>query len=298
MTVRSSTCLERTPCRRVADWTGSTRAGEVTDWFVRTPLRILLIVLSAALLSMVVRRVIRRSLEGINRVGLAPERVRARSSTLGDVLRSAAVGAIWTLAILTILPELGVNLGAFVVGATVVGGALAFGAQQLVRDVLAGLFVLGEDQYGVGDTIDVGFIEGVVERVTLRSVQIRDVAGQIWHVPHGNVSRVANLSHGPGRVVLDVRLQRGFPPADALRRVAELCETVSSDPGISADVHEAPAVLGVQAVSDDHYVVRAVVGVRPAQRSELQRRLFRAVVEAGLDGSLPPPPTPPVETTA
>src|SRR5258706_10743448 len=105
------------------------------------------------------------------------------------------------MALLAIISELGVNLGAFVAAATIIGGALAFGAQTIVRDFLAGIFVLVEDQYGVGDIVDLGLASGQVERVTLRSTRLRDDEGRVWHVPNGQVVRAGNLSQEGGQAV-------------------------------------------------------------------------------------------------
>ena len=109
-------------------------------------------------------------------------------------LRSAIVGVVWATATITVVSELGINIGAFVATATVVGGAVAFGAQQLMRDLIAGFFVLAEDQFGVGDNVDMGIAVGVVEGITLRVTRLRDKDGVVWHVPNCAVVRVANLS--------------------------------------------------------------------------------------------------------
>ena len=132
-------------------------------------------------------------------------RAGARQRALTSALRSALLGLVWAAAVITIISEVGVNIGAFVATATVVGGAVAFGAQTLVRDLIAGFFVLAEDQYGAGDIVDVGLASGVVEQITLRSVRLRDSEGQIWYVPHGGVSRVGNLSKATS-VLLDVEV--------------------------------------------------------------------------------------------
>ena len=126
-------------------------------------------------------------------------RAAARAETLGHVLHSVAAFTVWTIAVITILGELGINLGPLIAGAGIAGIALGFGAQSLVKDFLAGIFIIVEDQYGVGDIIDVGElsgtpVSGTVESVSLRATTLRSVNGTVWHVPNGTVLRVGNLS--------------------------------------------------------------------------------------------------------
>ncbi len=170
------------------------------DLHLLTGLRILAILALAWLSVAVMGRLIERLLRGLRvfrerAPTTAGESARAeqRVRTVGIALRSAAFAVIWLIALITVLGEVHVNVGAFVATATIVGGALAFGAQQIVRDLLAGLFLLTEDQYGVGDVVDLGLASGVVERVTLRVTRVRDADGRVWYVPHGQIARVANF---------------------------------------------------------------------------------------------------------
>jgi small-conductance mechanosensitive channel len=122
------------------------------------------------------------------------ERAKQRAGALGAMLRSAATIIIFTIAIIMVLGELNISLGPLIAGAGIVGIALGFGAQSLVRDFLSGIFIVAEDQYGVGDIVDVGEASGVVEEVTLRVTRLRDVEGTLWHVPNGQIMRVGNKS--------------------------------------------------------------------------------------------------------
>ena len=132
------------------------------------------------------------------------ERNKARTETLTSVLSSGANLVIWTVAVLMILGELGINLGPLIAGAGIVGVAVGFGAQSVVKDFLSGMFMLVEDQYGVGDSIDVGLVSGTVERVTLRTTILRDGDGSIWYIPNGEIARVGNRSQVWGRALLDI----------------------------------------------------------------------------------------------
>ena len=127
-----------------------------------------------------------------------------RAETIGAVLRSLVGALIWATAIVMILNTLSVNLAAIGVGASIIGVAIGFGAQSLVRDFISGLFMLAEDQYGVGDVIDTGEATGTVEGVSLRTTRLRDVEGVVWHIPNGEIRRIGNMSQQWSRALLDV----------------------------------------------------------------------------------------------
>src|SRR5690606_37796789 len=129
-----------------------------------------------------------------------------RVEALAMVLRSVASFVIWLVAAFLILSELGVNLGPLLAGAGIVGVALGFGSPTLVRDFLSGIFILVEDQFGVGDVVDVGEASGVVEAVSLRPTRLRSVDGTVWHVPNGEIRRVGNMSQHWSRALLDVQV--------------------------------------------------------------------------------------------
>ncbi|HZP29083.1 MAG TPA: mechanosensitive ion channel domain-containing protein [Acidimicrobiia bacterium] len=189
--------------------TGSKDAAEAAD-AVSKPLRIVIVLLLAYVAVRILKRVIRRIAARLQddgtlsllrrRVG-GPEpsptaalRRAQRAETISSVLRNVTAVVIWTIALLIVLGELGVDLAPLIAGAGIVGVALGFGAQTIVRDYLAGLFVVLEDQYGVGDVIDAGAATGTVEWVSLRLTRLRDAEGVIWHVPNGEIKRVGNRS--------------------------------------------------------------------------------------------------------
>ena len=130
------------------------------------------------------------------------------------MLRSIVAAAVWSIAVLTVLGELGINLGPLIAAAGIAGVALGFGAQSLVKDFLAGIFLLVEDQYGVGDIIDIGevsgtLVTGTVEGVSLRATRLRSTNGTVWHVPNGTILRVGNMSQQWARALLDVSVVYG-----------------------------------------------------------------------------------------
>ncbi|MGQ0833233.1 MAG: mechanosensitive ion channel family protein [Microthrixaceae bacterium] len=211
-------------CREVLARTESRRAAELADIIFAKPVAVLMVVATALVVLWLVRRAIdrfvqtlggdqpatrhlRRRLRGTSLGQRLPTNVLAttassartasRAATLGAVLRSLAGFAVWTITAITILGELGINLGPLVASAGIAGVALGLGAQSLVKDFLAGLFILIEDQYGVGDTIDAGEASGTVVAVSLRTTQLRDEHGTMWHLPNGQIVRVGNMTRSP-----------------------------------------------------------------------------------------------------
>ncbi len=263
------------------------------DLHLLTPLRILAIVVVAVVIAIVLRSVVTRLLSRtIGLPGTDRTRVDARQRALASALRSAVVGVVWGTAVITIISELGVNIGGVIATATVIGGAVAFGAQTLIRDVIAGLFVLAEDQYGVGDSVDLGYTTGVVERITLRSVRLRDGEGKVWHVAHGNVMCVANLSKS-STVLLDLELDRdsdlGVVEEIARHLGVQLREHPAAGPVLTGDA----TVVGVTDVLDDRLVFRVTAPTLPGVRDQV-RRVWRVLaLEAFREGALRAPPGPP-----
>ncbi len=263
------------------------------DLYLLTPLRILAIVVVAVVIAIVLRSVVTRLLSRtIGLPGTDRTRVDARQRALASALRSAVVGVVWGTAVITIISELGVNIGGVIATATVIGGAVAFGAQTLIRDVIAGLFVLAEDQYGVGDSVDLGYATGLVERITLRSVRLRDGEGKVWHVAHGNVMCVANLSKS-STVLLDLELDRDSD-LDVVEEIAtrlgvQLREHPSAAPVLTGDA----TVVGVTDVLDDRLVYRVTAPTLPGARDQVYRVWRVLALEAFREGALRAPPGPP-----
>ena len=263
------------------------------DLHLLTPLRILAIIVVAIVVAVVLRGIVTRVLSRTLGIpGTDRSRADARQRALSSALRSAVVGVVWATAIITIISELGVNIGGVIATATVIGGAVAFGAQTLIRDVIAGLFVLAEDQYGVGDSVDLGLATGEVERITLRSVRLRDAEGRIWHVAHGNVMCVANLSKS-STALLELELSRdsdlGVVAEVVGRLTTQLREHASAGPALSGDL----TIVGLTELRDDRLVYRVSAPTQPGKRDEVRRAWRRLALEAFREGELLAPPGPP-----
>ena len=226
---------------------------------------------------------------------IVTERRHQRVRALGSILRSAASITIFAIAGTVVLGDLGINLAPLLASAGVVGIAIGFGAQNLVRDYLTGIFMLLEDQYGVGDVISIGKVTGTVETMTLRITRVRDVNGIVWHVRNGVIERVGNQSQGWARAVVDFPV----PYTADLATIRTILDTVAqaawTDPALGGVMLEKPDVWGAQDVSSSEVTMRIVARTAPARQWEVEREL-RALVKAGLDAAgihpdtEPPPP--------
>jgi len=289
-------------CSTVYRITGDETAADVADALAK-PLRIVLILVIAFLLVLLSRVIINRFVRhlsgGVERLagmrggvaiidstGMTPERSARRANTIGAVLRSIAALLIWSVAGLTILEELGVNLAPLLAGAGVVGLALAFGAQSLIRDFMTGLFMLIEDQYGVGDVIDVGLATGTVEALSLRTTRLRDHEGVVWHVPNGEVHRVGNMSLQWARAVVDVAIAYESDVDEASGVIERAADELRRDDEYSHFILDEPDVLGIESLEPDRVILRVVVRTLPQQHDrvarELRARVKRALDDAGI----------------
>ena len=213
---------------------------------------------------------------------LARARVVQRARTIGLVLSNLITAGLLISAVIAILSELGVAIGALAAGAGILGAALGFGAQSLVKDFISGLFIVVEDQFGVGDFVDLGSATGVVESIGLRVTQVRDLEGTVWYVRNGEILRVGNSSQGWSRVILDLPLAYNSD-LDKTKKVIEqaaskLAETLGSKSGLIGKAQ----VWGIQALEGGEVVFRVVQQVRPSKKDELAR-LIRLEVKKAID---------------
>jgi moderate conductance mechanosensitive channel len=222
---------------------------------------------------------------------LARARIVQRARTIGLVLSNLITAGLLISAIIAILSELGIAIGALAAGAGILGAALGFGAQSLIRDFISGLFIVVEDQYGVGDFVDLGSATGVVESIGLRVTQVRDLEGTVWYVRNGEILRVGNSSQGWSRVILDLPLAYNSDLDKAKKVIeqaaAKLAETLGPKSGLIGKAQ----VWGVQALEVEAVVFRVVQQVRPSKKDELARQIRlevkKAIDKAGIKLSKP-----------
>jgi small conductance mechanosensitive channel len=266
-----------------------------------TPARIALIAVLAMVLRLLVNRGIGRLVKGaaegsvpvvlrplhdrtkgrlLEASPLSSERRRQRAETIGSVLRSSAAIVIFTVAGAMILAELGFDLAPVIASAGIVGVAVGFGAQNLIKDFLNGMFMILEDQYGVGDVIDAGEATGTVEAVGLRTTRLRDVAGTVWHIRNGEIVRIGNKSQGWARAVLDIAVAWDSDLSavrDVLRSTAE---AMAAEDDWAEKITEAPEVWGVEELGSSGVVVRLAVKTAPLEQWKVARELRERVKEA------------------
>lgn len=291
-------------CRALLDATDNRTVAEVGGWVVGVPLRILAIMLVALVVNRIARRAVKRLLRGMasgtvrERLGAVRKvtpaslleteemslRAEQRANALAGVLRSVVSFVIFAIAGFLVLDELGINLAPLLAGAGIVGVALGFGAQSLVRDFLSGMFILIEDQFGVGDIVALDSVRGTVETISLRTTQLRGVDGTVWHVPNGEIRRVGNMSKHWSRAVLDVEVAYGTDIDQARAVIKRVADAVWRE---RADVLEEPRVLGVETLGASSLTLRLVVKTRPSHQWEtsrvLRERIKRAFDEEGIE---------------
>lgn len=282
------------------------------DWVVGTPISILIVLVVAVVVRYALHRTIRRvvtastsrrvsrlaSLPGAARAlsaaGMANERHAQRTQTMGALLRSITTFVVFTVAGLTVLSLLGIPLGPMLASAGVGGVALAFGAQSLVKDFLSGVFMMVEDQYGVGDVIDTGEAVGTVENVSLRVTQLRDAQGVTWYVRNGEIVRIGNRSQGWSTALLDVAIAYDENVDAASEVIREAVSTMYEQEPWRAKLIDTPEVVGVESVGNGATTIRVLAKTVAQQHFSVQREMRERVKEA-LDaaGVRTPPVLPP-----
>ncbi|MGA1298025.1 MAG: mechanosensitive ion channel family protein [Ilumatobacteraceae bacterium] len=292
---------------------------EVVSWLgdIAVPaLRILVVVIMAEVAVIVLRRTTRAAFQKLvergdsplvgsrlvlEKLGLAdgeapPRELTAnrnlkRVDALSDITNNLIKVVVWLIALFMILGTLGINLGPLVAGAGIAGIALGFGAQSIVKDFLSGILMLVEDQFGIGDVIDVGEASGVVESLSLRTTRLRSIDGTVWHVPNGEIRRVGNMSQGWSRSVIDVGIGYGSDIDTSLAIMKGVAEGMSNEETWNTKLLEKPELLGVQELGDSSVVLRMWVVTEPAAQwdvsRELRRRIKYAFDAAGIEIPFP-----------
>ena len=272
-------------CRLAWDILHNRNAAELVKVWLAQPasavLRIIFVLLIAVLVRIVAHRLINKITARVAQGGgngkadavLLGERRRQRAKALGSILRNAASVLIFGIAAVTIAGDLGLNLAPVLASAGVLGLAIGFGAQSLVRDFLSGIFMLLEDQYGVGDVIDAGDATGTVEAVSLRVTRMRDVNGVVWHVRNGTINRIGNESQGWARAVVDFPVAYDQDLPEVRQTMKDTADEMWQEQRWHDVIMEEPEVWGVESVSSDAIVMRLVARTLPLRQWEVAREL-------------------------
>lgn len=287
-------------CNAVLDWTHNDTAARVADVLIGAPLAIAwLVVLGLVIrwvLHKLVDRLVARAEEGVlpQRVGRFSRRHPAgegsmardvatstrrvqRAKTMGDLLKSIITGILVAMFGTMVLSEMGVNIAPIIASAGIIGLALGFGAQSLVKDFLSGIFMIVEDQYGVGDVVDVGEATGTIEAVSLRVTRLRDLNGTVWYVPNGEIMRVGNMSQNWSRAVIDVSVGYREDLVRVQRVLAEIAHDLWEDDDFRGVVIEEPEVTGVEMLAADSVNLRILIKTLPNEQWSVARAMRQRI---------------------
>lgn len=309
-------------CRKVFEWTDNSDVAGIATWLVDRPVKVLVIVLLALLTRRIVHKAIdglidrlmsERSSEEKDAVRAAEasssmlrrevlsgklaslrnrtDRARQRAKTLGMLFKSIASAAVGTVTLMMLLGEFDINLGPLLAGAGILGLGIGFGSQSLVRDLLSGIFMLIENQYGVGDYIDVGEADGTVESLGLRTTRLRDKYGTLWHIPNGEIRRVGNMTQSWSKIPMEIDVAYDTDLDLAMETMKTVADGVWNEQLEEATIVEEPAVSGIQNFGADGITIRLSVKTEPGEQWStarvLRKRLKEAFDEAGIEIPFP-----------
>ena len=282
---------------------------EVTAWLVGTPLLIIVTLVVGFVARLVLHRLIDRVVAtatsrraerlaaipgagfALQAVGVAQTRHVQRAQTMGALLKSISTFVVGGITALTVLSLLGIPLGPMLASASVGGVALAFGAQSLVKDFLSGIFMIIEDQYGVGDVIDTGEVIGTVENVSLRVTQLRDANGMTWYVRNGEIIRVGNRTQGWSTALVDVAIAYDQDVEKAMSVIRDVVSVMDDDEAWKDILLEEPDVVGVESISAGvitiRIVAKTVANEQFGVQREMRERIKRALDAAGVRSPQP-----------
>ena len=287
-------------CTWVLEQTGNSTLATVTDWIVGKPSALVGLILIGLLVRWLLHRIIDRVVKRAE-VGVLPNRLsRAisggkmgaalnlredpgytrrvqRAATMGSLLKSIVSGVVFTVIALMFVSELGYDIAPLIASAGIIGVALGFGSQTLVKDFLSGIFMIFEDQYGVGDVVDLGEASGTVEAVSLRVTRLRDVNGTVWYVRNGEILRVGNMSQNWARTVLDVTVGYTEDLVRVRRALEEVAHDLWEDEDFKGLIIEEPEVWGVESLGVDGIVVRVTLKTAPMEQWGVARAMRERV---------------------
>jgi len=293
-----------TLCVFVELQTGNPWLAQASDWIIAKPLALLALLLLALVARWFAHRLIDRLADraatgmpspllrrrpvpaetpgaGARSAVVAGRRVQ-RSETMGSLLKSIVSIAIFAIAVITALAEIGLPVGPLIASAGIVGVALGFGAQSLVKDFLSGIFMIFEDQYGVGDVVDLGEAIGTVEAVGLRVTRLRDVEGVVWYVRNGEILRVGNQSQNWARTVIDVPVSHEQDLYAVQKVLRDVAHELWQDEDFTKVIIEEPEVWGVQEMTPDWIIVRVTLKTAPLEQCAVAREM-RERIKARFD---------------
>jgi small conductance mechanosensitive channel len=262
----------------------------IIDWLTTHGIRVLVIIVIAVVLYFLLRHfvppLIKRHVS--RQMKKQPKiEIQKRVTTLSSVLVTTGIVIIVIIAIFTILPEFGVNITAALAGLGIAGLAISFGAQSLIRDIIAGIFILLEDQYRVGDVVNVAGIGGLVEQIELRRTILRDLDGIVHSIPNGEIKTASNFTKGFSRVNLNVSVAYGEDLDHVIEVINRVCQEMAEDTKWKADFVTTPQVLRVDKLGDSGIEIKILGDTKPIRQwdvtGELRLRIKRTFDEEGIE---------------
>lgn len=237
-------------------------------------------------------RIVKTVVSGVDRASndqqvdslILEQRLAQRTRTIASVLNNFATWAIAVTALVMILSELGVNVGALIAVSTVIGAAVGFGAQSLVKDILAGMFIVFEDQYGVGDWVKIGSVSGEVEKVGLRVTEVRDMHGTLWFVRNGEINEVGNSSQDWATALLDFPFAYENDVDQVQRILADVAQEMRNSAPWKQDMTADVEIWGMQHVSGEQFTIRVSAKTAPNRQWAVARE-FRKRAKSAFDSA-------------
>jgi small-conductance mechanosensitive channel len=291
-------------CRLVHGVTGSDGLARASDWLIAKPTSIILLIAIGFVVRWVLHRLINRLTQRaaggtvpeifqhgtaakarelfLEAATLSAERRQQRAKSMASMLRSITSGVVFSIVAFMAIAQLGYDIAPLIASAGIIGVALGFGAQSLVKDFLSGIFMILEDQFGVGDAVDVGAATGTIESVGLRITRLRDDNGTVWYVRNGEILRVANMSQSWARTVLDISVGLSADLDRVQDILRDAATSVWEDAELRPFILEEPEVLGVERWEADGVVVQVVVKTSPEEQRLVVREM-RARIMARLE---------------
>jgi small-conductance mechanosensitive channel len=270
------------------DFTGL--SDKAMTWLLSSGLTIVLVVIGTLIAIRVARMLARRVSSSLGKQ-MDDEESRKRVKTVSSVIRNLLTVVIIIVACMIVLGELGVEIGPILAAAGIVGLAVGFGAQSLVKDVINGFFILLNDQIRVGDVVEIGGKGGVVEKVNLRMTILRDLAGNVHFIPNGTIDVVTNMTKEFSRYVFDIGVAYREDVDEVIKVIKEVDEGLRKDATFGPDILEPMEILGLDQFADSAVIIKARVTTKPIKQwkvaREFNRRLKRAFDERGIEIPFP-----------
>jgi len=289
-------------CAFVHQVTHNETLSNIASWLISVPLAVLILVIIGLVARWLACRLIDRlaqraalgvmpTVAGYGKVGeliseaanpLVVARRKQRADTMASLLKSITTAVIATIVGFMVIAQLGYNIAPLIASAGIIGIALGFGAQSLVKDFISGIFMILEDQFGVGDAVKVGEVTGTVEAVSLRVTRLRDLNGTVWYVRNGEILAVGNMSQSWGRGVLDIHVSYSADVQQVKAILKEEADRLRLDPEFESLIIEEPTVTGLERWDPDGIVVRLMLKTAADQKDTVAREM-RARIKARFD---------------